>query len=424
MPAVNSTVNAFAPRTRKRSPSTVAVPPSACTRTTAAKYMPSPGASEYFTGSSEFGCPAPATCDGALPLNTSCLRARTRNAFLQRAAQSNFAIELSRNTCCRTIHEHLVWSRRKRNALEFHAAGRVRRPCACRVQIQLAPILLGFARMLKLDRNVCQRLIRLCKQTLHLLAQAVRFPVIALLEHRLPNRWKILACIPIIPVLWFARPERVLVDLQKFLRRCPVRTSAEHHRAEPPVTNGQRVRPSCSRLVVTKAPRPAHRCSARHGLRRQPCSRAQAQRWLPEVRVWSYPYRQRHNTRDSTRHFDAIVSVSATAAIEHFEIHPEDASAAAALMHTRTIKTHKECGRLWAIPKSTDEMPTFRSVCNSHSSGSWASTLKREKLAKDKSGRHPTGWPLFAAPSFFRLLPRRKGNRTLSSFVEPGQPRT
>jgi hypothetical protein len=29
-------------------------------------------------------------------------------------------------------------------------------------------------------------------------------------------------------------------------------TSAEHHRAQPPVTNGQRVRPPYSRLVVTK----------------------------------------------------------------------------------------------------------------------------------------------------------------------------
>jgi len=56
---------------------------------------------------------------------------------------------------------------------------------------------------------------------------------------------------------------------------------------------------------------------------------------VTEVRAWSYAYRHRH-TRDSARHFYPIVSVSATAVIEHFEIHPEDASAAPALMHART----------------------------------------------------------------------------------------
>ena len=61
-----------------------------------------------------------------------------------------------------------------------------------------------------------------------------------------------MACVPIIPVLLFARPERIFINLKKLLRRRSVLTSAEHHRAEPPVTNGQCVSPPYSRLVVPK----------------------------------------------------------------------------------------------------------------------------------------------------------------------------
>src|SRR4051794_41395603 len=115
------------------------------------------------------------------------------------------------------VHQHLVRSGSKRNALKVLVMDHLCRACTRRVQIQFTPILPEFTRMLKLDCDVCERLIRLRKQALHVVAQAVGFVVIAALNYSFSNCLDITAFVFVISVLWVSRPKLVLFYLLKIL---------------------------------------------------------------------------------------------------------------------------------------------------------------------------------------------------------------
>jgi hypothetical protein len=62
------------------------------------------------------------------------------------------------------------------------------------------------------------------------------------------NFLKICTCVGVLVVAWNSGPQSALIDLETLIVRSP-----EHHGADPPVPNRQRLRPFLRRLVVFEA---------------------------------------------------------------------------------------------------------------------------------------------------------------------------
>ena len=123
-----------------------------------------------------------------------------------------------------------------------------------RAQVERAGIVRDLLLFGQLDRQIAQRHVRLRKVGREITLDALQRPLIIVARQRFPRaRQRALRIARAVLLHGIARPERVLVQIQNVLRGIK-----PYHRAQPAVSQRQRLRPRPRGLTIKNARRRAH----------------------------------------------------------------------------------------------------------------------------------------------------------------------